>query len=906
MWHSYLCIIVKTMDALVTEKVILTSMLPANIIRTKLLIPQISDETLARKRLLDALDIGSSKRLTLICAPPGFGKTTLVSNWVLTNKHPTAWISLDTRDNTLHGFLSYIWEALAVFIPDQAAIMISGLSSEKKISSESHLVNLINAISEYIKPLTLVLDDYHTIDNQDIHAFIRLLIQDAPSNLNFMITSRSDPPMPLGRLRGKSELLELRSRDLAFTREEFEQFMRDSSIIHFNEEQLDKLYLKTEGWITGARLALLSISSNTDMPSFLENFGGTDRNIMDYLMEEVLDHLNDEIQTFVLKTSMLERLNHDLCDYVLNWTSSDRILEFLEKQNLFLTPLDNHRTWFRYHPLFSQILKHRQLSRNADEMATLHTRASQWFSEQGDISEAIYHAAEAKNESIIADLIKENGARMLQSARLVELSDWFTLLSEDRIKSDPELCIDMSWTQLLMGELTQARLYAQYASENSLPINDPENIPANLAAIEAYLALFSGQPTACISAAKRALDLFEQDEHSGISVVAFVLGNALSLVGQSQPALVAFEKAIYSAEEIQNIHIELPAKNAAASLTRLMGQLQNAQDRYEQILEHYSKTPTPPLPIATSYIGLGEIYLDHFDLPQALKYVSMGLEIADRWGNSEAKIHGYLAMTQVHIAKQKWEQADLSLKTVDDLLKQRNNQYHRLAQVHAVHVQLRLARSDVKAARAYLNQQNIGLSPQVLPHLLVDYLTELRVLLAEMDLDQALENTHQVRGMSEQSAKTMYVIELHLLQACVLSQLGKVEESKSSFKYALALASKEWVLRPFIEVGTLLNELISNMGKTSDSHQSKFLSRLSLEISSTKILETDSGLVEKLSPREMEVLRHLVGGLSNDELAKTLFVSLSTVKTHLLHIYAKLDVKNRTAAIDRARKLGLV
>jgi len=881
-------------------------MLQHNIIKTKLLIPRSSDDTVSRKRLFNALDEGLQKRLTLICAPAGFGKTTLVSSWVSSGSHQVAWISLDTRDNTLPGFLSYFWEALLPFIPDKANIMISGLRSEKVISSESNLVNLINALSEYQDPLTIVLDDYHNIENKDIHVIVRQLIHDAPPNLNLMILTRSDPPLPLGRLRAKLELLELRSGDLAFAEDEFRHFMANSSHLKFNEQQLDLLYTQTEGWITGARLALISLPGDSDMDSILENFGGTDRNIMDYLMEEVLEHLDDEVYTFLLKTSILERLSKELCDYLLNWKSSGRILESLDKQNLFITPLDNHQTWFRYHPLFAQILKYRLLSRNVDEVVPLHVRASEWFHEQGELSEAIYHAATTHDESIIANLIKENSAVMLQSGRLVELSEWFALLSEETIRIDPNLCINLSWTLLLMGELAQARQYAQFASEIAVPAADPENIPANLAAIQAYLALFSGQPSDSISSAKQALELFKGDEHSGISVVAFILGNSLSLVGRSGDALAAFDQAIYSAEKIENIHIELPAKNASASLKRLMGQLKDAQDRYEQILEHYSKSTTPPLPLATSYIGLGEIYLDRFDLTQATKFVNQGLEIADRWGNSEARIHGYLAMTQVHLANQKWVLAGQFLKSVEKLLKQRNNQYHRMAQVHSARVQLLLGISDINAARTYIDEHDIALGPQVLPHLLIDYLTEVRVLFAEKHLEQALENAQRVTGMSEQTSKTMVILELNLLQATISYGLGKLDQAREHFTRSLEMASQEMVLRPFIEAGSSLSDLASNMGKVKSTHQSKFLARLELELSSSKIVETDGGLVEKLSPRELEVLRHLVRGLSNDELAKVLFVSLSTIKTHLLHIYAKLDVKNRTSAIDRARQLGLV
>ena len=881
-------------------------MLASNIILTKLLVPQSSDKTYTRKRLFDLLDSGLEKRLILVCAPAGYGKTTLVASWINAHKHPVGWISLDDRDNTFHRFLSYLWEATTTFIPEQAKVMVAGLSADKQISSENNLASLINAVSEYGEPFPLVLDDYHAVQNQEIHNFVKQLIQDAPPNLNLMITTRSDPPMQLGRFRGKSELLELRSRDLAFTKEEFRQFITGNSHLELNPNQLDLLYIQTEGWITGASLALLSMSTNTDMASFLEHFGGTDRNIMDYLIEEVLDNLDDETHAFLLKTSILDRLNRALCDYLLEGETSGKILEILEKQNLFITPLDTHRTWYRFHPLFAQILKHRLESRNADEIASLHIRASEWFRDQGDISEAIYHAAAIGSEPIIMDLIKENGGRMLQTARLVDLSNWFSLLSEESIKADPVLCVNLSWTLLLLGELDRARQYKQYAYECTIREPDLENIPANLAAIEAYLALFSGQPGESIAAAQKALELFANDEHSGISVVAFALGNALTMAGRSAEALSAYEQAVYSAQQANNIHIEFPAQHGAASQKRIMGQLKAAEREYQDILNRYSKTSLSPLPLATSYVGLGEVFMDRLEISPAMKSIQQGLEIAERWGNSDAKIHGYLSMANLHLAQKKIRLASPYLEQVDILLKLRDNRYHKLAQVHATRVQYLLAHSNVQQARQYLDQQELSLHAQVQPHRIVEYLTEVKVLLAEGEIHQARINLDTVASVYESTANLRYLLELRILKSVILSRLSQEDAAHQAFSQALDLAAREMILRPFVEVGQHLSDLISLAEKSASPKHQHFLSRVRLEIHTSNILRTEEGLIEKLSSREQEVLALLAEGLTNAELSTQLFVSLSTIKTHLLHIFAKLNVKNRTSAIEKARQLGLL
>lgn len=878
----------------------------SNLILTKLLVPQSSAKTFSRKRLFDLLERGLEKRLILVCAPAGYGKTTLVASWIGAHEHPVGWISLDARDNTLHGFLSYLWEATMSFNPEQAKIMVAGLSSEKRISSENNLTSLVNAVSEYGEQVTLVLDDYHTIENQEIHGFIKQMIQDAPPNLNLVITTRSDPPIQLGRFRGKSELLELRSRDLAFTEDEFRQFISANTHLELTNQQLDLLYTQTEGWITGASLALLSMPSNTDMAAFLEHFGGTDRNIMDYLIEEVLDQLDDEIHSFLLKTSILDRLSRELCDYLLQVSSSGRILEVLEKQNLFITPLDTHRTWYRFHPLFAQILKHRLASRGVDDIAPLHTRASEWFRDQGELSEAIYHAAASADESMIMDLIKANSGRMLQTARLVELSDWFSLLREETIKTDPVLCMNMSWTLLLMGELTRAREYAELASECATTGLDHENVRANLATIKAYLALFSGQIGESITAAQSALELFKNDEHNGISVAAFTLGNALTIAGRSSEALSAYEQAVYSAQQSNNIHIELPAQHAAASQKRLMGQLQAAEREYHDIFSRYSGTSLSPLPLATSYVGLGEVFTDRLEISPALKSIQQGLEIAERWGNSDAKIHGYLSMAILHLAQKKISLASPYLEQVDALLKLRDNRYHKIAHVHATRVQYLLAHSNIQKARQYLDQHELALDSQVQHHRILEYLTEVKVLLAEGEIHEALINLDRVFAGYESTANLRYLLDIILIRAVALSKLSQEDKAQQAFSQALDLAVQEMILRPFVELGQHLSDLISITDKSAPPKHQQFLARVRVEINTSSILRTEDGLIEKLSSREQEVLVLLAEGLTNAELSKQLFVSLSTIKTHLLHIFTKLNVKNRTSAIERARQLGLL
>lgn len=875
------------------------------IIRTKLLVPRSGEQALARERLFQAMETGRQRRLVLVCAPAGFGKTTLVTSWINAGKHPCAWISLDERDRNLHGFLSYLWEACLPYIPDTAQVMIAALSGQKEISIEDNSIRLINALSELEAPLTLVLDDYHTIENSEIHNFVRLLIQDAPPELNLILTTRSDPPLQLAKLRAKSDLLEIRSNDLVFNASEFKDFMHENSSLVFSEEQLQQLHTKTEGWITAARLALLSISDEREIPTFIKEFGGTDRHIMDYLMEEVLNHLQDDTKNFLYKTSILARLNAELCDHLMDWKSSLGILEQLENQNLFIVPLDNQRRWFRYHPLIAQILQHRLQVQHGDVISGLHRRASEWFREQENISEAIYHANEAGDSALIAELIRKNSGRMLQEARLVELSQWYEHLYDLDIRSDSSLCINLAWTLLLMGDLGGARDYLQQITENPKVEPDPDNIPASVAAIEAYLALFSGDPVKAISAAQEALDLYEDDDHDSISVVAFILGSALSLAGRSQAAMAAHDRAIRSAELAGSIHIELPARNARIVLEGLRGRFRAARASYEVILERYAGTALPPPPLALTHIGLADLLLDHLELKEAARHAELGMEIAKRWGNSEGMIHAQLVMLVVHMVLGKLDLAKASARRVDELLAQRGHQYHRMANVHGIFIHLFLAEEDQEAARAYLEAHDLGLKGEPALQRMMEYFAEITLLLKEGNHIKALQNAKKLMGPCEADGRLIFTHILNLLSAAAAAEAGDEEAALKHMQQALPLAVEEKIYRPFLVVYHHLTRLIPLLPE-QDDETTAFLARMELESSKTGLLETEDGLVERLSSRELEVLRLLARGLSNEELAKQLFVSLATIKTHLQHIYAKLDVKNRTAAVEQARKLGLV
>lgn len=875
------------------------------IIRTKLLTPRSGEQALARERLFQAMEAGLAKRLVLVCAPAGFGKTTLVTSWINTGEYSNAWISLDERDRNLHGFLSYLWEACLPFIPETAEVMIAGLSGQKEVSAEGNSTRLINALAELDARLTLVLDDYHTIENPDIHEFVRLIIQDAPPQLNLIITTRSDPPLQLAKLRAKSDLQEIRSIDLVFNETELKDFIGNNSSLVFSDEHLRQLHEKTEGWITAARLALLSISSERDIPAFIEAFSGTDRHIMDYLMEEVLHHLDQETQDFLFKTSIVERFHASLCDHIMDWTRSQSILEELEKQNLFIVPLDNQRKWFRYHPLIAQILQHRLENRQTDEIPGLHLKVSAWFREEGNISEAIYHANEVGDVDLISELVREHGGRMLQEARLVELSEWFDMLDEKTIHQDSVLLSHLSWTLLLMGDLAGARNCLEQIEKNPIQESDLENIPASVAAIEAYLALFTGDPAKAIAAANKALSLYKDDDHDSISVVAFILGSALSMAGKTREAMAAHERATHSAEIAGSIHIELPARNARIVLEGLQGHFSVARAEYEEILKRYSGAKSPPPPIALTHLGLADLLVDHLELSEAARHAEEGMGIAKRWGNSEGMIHAELILLVVHVVLGKLAKAREAANRINALLEKRGHQYHRMANVHGVFIHLARAEGGTEAARDYLEKHNLGLHGKPMQQRMMEYFAEITVLIEEGSHQQAIDNAKQLIGLCQAGDKHVFTHILNLLCASALAQSGDEVHALEYLEKALPLAVEEKIYRPFLLVYPHLRSIVKRLGK-KDEQLSAFLARIELESSTTGLMDTEDGLVERLSKREMEVLRLLPSGLSNEDMAKQLFVSLATVKTHLRHIYAKLEVKNRTSAVERARQLGLV
>ncbi len=912
------------------------------LLTTKLYAPPPRPDWVARPRLLARLDAGQTRPLTLVSAPPGFGKTALVSHWLAQRAPVVAWLSLEAADDDPARFWRYALAALQTARPGLGQTASAMVAAPGAAPLEAVVAELVNDLAADPLPLTLVLDDYHQIGAEPIHTSLNFLLDHAPPAFHLVLLTREDPPLALARRRARQQVAEVRAADLRFTDDEATAFLNTANGLGLAPADLAILAARTEGWIVGLQMAALFLQGQADRRRAVETFAGDDRYIADYLVEEVLQHQPPAIQDFLLKTSVLPRLSGPLCDAVLDEgptpTDADQrsglrpstiVLEELDRANLFLIPLDNRREWYRYHHLFADLLQARlEQAFGPERAAVLHERAGAWFRDHGLLLEAVQHLQRGRHPAQAAGLLAEQSAVFFQRGELSTLVALVDALPRDTLAHYPGLGLAYAWAAHATGHLDESSAAltlverALGATSEQLEAALPEqtrNALAEVAVIRAQHALSRSDMPAALAICERVQPIVDGPgaTRPGLfnppanlrPVVTYDLAFARECQGQTAVAASTYAEAAEIAQAHDNIHIVALCAGRLGQLQVLSGQLQAAEQTFRQGRQALSDKGQTQSPLAGMLLaGLGGVVYERNDLEAARQLLEQGYALARPWRNAEGLGTGALGLARLRLAVGDLAGAEFILEEAAALCQHAPTVTPLLEGQRAV-VWARAGRLDAAERWA----RSCGLNPATPPAFPDEdrALCLARVRLAQGSWPQAASWLDSLAADAEAGGRHGRVIQTRVLQALGLAAEGRQAAALAALERALALAEPEGYVRVFVDEGEPLLTLLNAVAGPGAPYARR-LSALYAGPSASPAPVVPgarlaaSPLAEPLTPREAEVLRLMADGLSNQEIADRLVISLGTVKTHTANIHGKFGVNTRMQAVNQARALGLL
>jgi LuxR family maltose regulon positive regulatory protein len=880
-----------------------------------------------RQRLTDRLDAAIRGPLTVVSAPAGFGKTTLISNWLgpaARKGTRVAWLSLDQRDNDPALFWTYLVTAMRAAVPELGDAALP-LFASPAASTGAALAALLNEIETLPHDLVLALDDYHVIESSEVHAGMTFVLEHQPPQLHLILITRVDPALPLAQLRARGQLVELRANQLRFTSEEAANYLNDSMDLRLSDDDVAALEGRTEGWIAALQLAALSLRGRTDVSAFIAGFAGDDQYIVDYLAEEVLSRQPADVRDFLLDTSILERLTGPLCDAVTGRRAGKAMLVALERANLFLVPLDDQRRWYRYHHLFADVLQAHLLDERPYAISQLHRRASDWFEANDDTLSAISHALAGGDTGRAADLMELAMPRMRRERREADLARWMRALPDDLVRTRPVLAV------AFVGALAQGAKFDTIAerldqvealvrsTDGTWAEHPPAHVvvadqahyrslPAHVAMYRAALALASGDLDGTIAYARQALSLAPPEDPLARAAAGALAGLASWSTGDLAGAYAAYTESVVGLTSAGFRADVLGCTITLGDIQRTQGQLGAAMRTYRQALEASAHGAEPLRGTADMQVGLAGVLLERDDLAGARECLAISQQLGEANGLPQNAYRWRVVSARLRAAE---GHLDGALALLDEAERVYDGDFSPdVAPVAATRARLWIHRGELGLAHQWAQQRQ--LSPDDSPCYLREYehLTLARLLIAEYrrngrDVDAALGLLHRLLDAAADGGRVASLIEALLLQAIALSIAGSAPAALASLHRAVTLAEPEGYVRLFTDEGSTLAALLKALRRQQSAPG--YVNRL---IAATTTIAIPIGsaqpLVEPLSERELEVLRLLGGDLGGPEIARHLSVSLNTVRTHTKSIYAKLGTTSRRAAVHRARELDLI
>ena len=928
------------------------------LLATKLYIPTPRPTIVSRPRLLRQLNEIFDRKLTLISAPAGFGKSTLLSEWVhqkdewpedavypsslLSQPSRVAWLSLDEGDKDLTRFLMYLIAALQTLdlnpvegpVAKIGAGALAMLQSPQPPSAESILTDLLNEIATVPDDIALVLDDYHVLDSRAVDDTLAFLLEHLPPQLHLIIATREDPHLPLARLRARDQLTELRAADLRFTSSEAAEFLDCVMGLHLSSEDISALEARTEGWIAGLQLAALSLRGQSETSGFIKAFTGSHRFVLDYLIEEVLAQQPESVQTFLVRTSILDRLCGPLCDALLLDTapslSGQETLEYLEHANLFIVPMDNDRRWYRYHHLFAELLRHRLAQSSPSLVPELHHLASVWLESENLIEEAVVHAFASADMERTADLIYHFAHRVHIQTNLTTLSGWLAALPEPILRARPWLCAYQAlawyWTGPRDHVEERLQLAEQAIPQSQMPAAEATHLAGYIAAIRAHYALVSGDIPRVLAMAQVAFQKLPQGDYMrGWTAVA--LGGAYWGQGDVVASQQAFQTARTVALQHNYRFLAVPPACYVGMQLVKQGQLDKALSVYREGVEYATMVGGQQLPIAGfPKVKLGDVLRERNDLSGAEEWLRVGVEQCIQLGHPDVLVDAYTALARLQLAQNDWPGAYTTFQKADELAQKSPVDPFVRCWLDDCRVRLWLAKGRLDPLERWVQASGLTVDGELSYHYDLHHLNLARLLVAQArgaaTFPEAQAGLSRASGLlarlliaAEKAGWLYETIKILVLQALVFAESTDRDKALQALGRALTLAEPGGFIRIFVDEGVPMAQVLCEAAarRLSPDYVSKLLAAFEAERLSTpgKIKDKPDPapaqlFVEPLSPRELDILRLIAQGLSNDAIGKRLFLALSTVKGHNRILFDKLQVQSRTEAVARARELGLL
>ena len=910
---------------------------PSPLLETKLFSPRLRSGSVSRPRLIERLNQAADRKLTLVSAPAGSGKSTLLAEWLATmpdGERPAAWLSLDQSDNDPALFWAYVIAALQTLRRETGVRALSLLHSPQPAPIESVLTALINEINSIEGDFTLILDDFHVIDAQPVQAGVSFLLDHLPPRMHVVIASRSDPGLPLARLRGRGEMTELRAADLRFSAGEAAAFLNEMMGLELAPSDVAALETRTEGWIAGLQLAALSMRGREDIPEFIRAFAGDDRYIVDYLMEEVLQRQPERVRSFLLQTSILDRLSGPLCDAVTGQETGKAMLETLERDNLFVVPLDEKRHWYRFHHLFAEVLKADLIQKQPDQAAFLHRRASEWYEHDGLLADAVGHAFASDDFERVADLVEPAAFAIIAAGQEATVFGWIKELPEEILHVRPVLSVWYAWALLIGGDLEANEAHLQnaerwleiaagtagqpHSSLAEMVVADQEefeSLPAAIASARAFQAQAIGDVAGVEAYAQRALDLLPESNYFRRASPAGIL--ALAYWGSGELA----QASRLLADSMAGMRLAGSAINAISGTSLLayiltaQGRLNEAKDAYEQSLQIAAEQGEPAmLGTADLYVGLSELHLEQGDLQGAIQDMRRSQDVGE-----QAAQDAYEYRSRVAWARIKEVEGDLgsALDLLDDAERVfTTGVIPDVRPVAALKARLMVLDGRLELALAWARKRGLSIEDDISYLGEFEHITLAGVIIAGYKsegegrlIQEAVGLLDRLLKAAGEGERTGSTIEILVMLALAHAAQGNLSLALTALESGLTLGEPRGYLRIFLDEGEPMRDLLRQAAAAGigGSYSRRLLIVLDEPAqSASSPVQAGEGLTESLTARELEILRLMAVGMRNQEIAEQLFISPSTVKRHIANAYGKLGVSHRTEAVARANEMNLL